>query len=184
MTIRERSSSLKKSPDAVPIIIFMGLYLYDIIYWLFRRKFFRKRVSISLYQILKRDRAVVSFDINKISKAIQKAFEEVSKEERKVDHEIDQILESLYEDIDVSYYQDELYKLEEKRREIRKYRKRLRRELNTIMRITWMTRNKSVGRSKASAVSDMMLLTVPTPPTFETANSSLQKWGIEYGAVA
>jgi len=135
-----------------------------------------------VYQVVKRDGKVVDFDLHKISQAIMKAC----KAEREVDSEIDLVLALLCGDasIDVSYYQDVLLELEERRREIREYRKSMTQAIHSILRSAWMKRNKNAGRSNTSAVSDMMLLTVPTPPTFVAANRSLQKWGIKYGAAA
>ena len=135
-----------------------------------------------MYQVVKRDGKVVDFDLHKISQAIMKAC----KAEREVDSEIDLVLALLCGDasIDVSYYQDVLLELEERRREIREYRKSMTQAIHSILRSVWMKRNKNAGRSNTSAVSDMMLLTVPTPPTFVAANRSLQKWGIKYGAAA
>lgn len=135
-----------------------------------------------MYQVVKRDGKVVDFDLHKISQAIMKAC----KAEREVDSEIDLVLALLCGDasIDVSYYQDVLLELEERRREIREYRKSMTQAIHSILRSAWMKRNKNAGRSNTSAVSDMMLLTVPTPPTFVAANRSLQKWGIKYGAAA
>lgn len=74
-----------------------------------------------MYQVVKRDGKVVDFDLHKISQAIMKAC----KAEREVDSEIDLVLALLCGDasIDVSYYQDVLLELEERRREIREYRK-------------------------------------------------------------
>ena len=135
-----------------------------------------------MYQVVKRDGKVVDFDLHKISQAIMKAC----KAEREVDSEIDLVLALLCGDasIDVSYYQDVLLELEERRREIREYRKSMTQAIHAVLRSAWMRRNRSAGRSNTSAVSDMMLLTVPTPPTFVAANRSLQKWGMMYGAVA
>lgn len=135
-----------------------------------------------MYQVVQRDGKVVDFDLHKISQAIMKAC----KAEREVDSEIDLVLALLCGDasIDVSYYQDVLLELEERRREIREYRKSMTQAIHSILRSAWMKRNKNAGRSNTSAVSDMMLLTVPTPPTFVAANRSLQKWGIKYGAAA
>lgn len=135
-----------------------------------------------MYQIVKRDGKVVDFDLHKISQAIMKACEA----EREVDSEIDRVLALLCGDtyIDVSFYQDVLLELEERRRIIREYRKSMTQAIHSILRTAWMKRNRSVDRSNTSAVTDMMLLTVPTPPTFVAANRSLQKWGMMYGAVA
>ena len=139
-------------------------------------------MSVSLYQIVKRDGKVVDFDLHKISKAIMKACEA----EREVDSEIDRILALLCgdTDIDVSYYQDVLYELEERRRAIRESRKAMTQAIHSILRSAWMKRNRGASRSNTSAVSDMMLLTIPTPPTAEAANRSLWQRGMADGALA
>lgn len=135
-----------------------------------------------MYQIIRRDGKTVDFDLHKISQAIMKACQA----EREVDSEIDHVLALLCggTDIDASYYQDVLLELKERQREIREYRKIMTQAIHAVLRSAWMRRNRSAGRSNTSAVSDMMLLTVPTPPTFVAANRSLQKWGMMYGAVA
>lgn len=51
-------------------------------------------------------------------------------------------------------------------------------EISEKLRILWMNRNNSVSRGNTSAVSDMMLLIMPIPPTAETANCSLLQRGI------
>ena len=122
---------------------------------------------MSLYQVVKRDGTVVSFDIKKISDAIAKA----SEAEREVDREIDQVNRFLdffcgEADLEVYFYPDLLYELEERRREIRRHRKNAVRNLNAILRNAWRHRNEGSSRSNTSAVSDKMLLTIPTPPTF------------------
>ena len=47
-----------------------------------------------------------------------------------------------------------------------------------------LARNMGAGRSNTSAVSDKMLLTIPTPPTAEAAIRSLGQRGMACGSVA
>ena len=110
-----------------------------------------------MYQVVKRDGRIVDFDISKISAAIQKAFEAV--------HAIDR-------------------EIKERRRELKSYCKREVQKLNARLRNAWIARNRGAGRSNTSAVSDKMLLTIPTPPTAEAANRSLWQRGMADGAVA
>lgn len=130
-----------------------------------------------MYQVIKRDGCVVTFDIAKISAAIMKAFEAT----REIEHEIDAL--------DFMGLSDEEYEqargeLEERRREAKRNCKSLVQSMNSILRIAWLKRNAGAGRSNTSAVSDKMLLTIPTPPTAEAAIRSLGQRGMACGTVA
>ncbi len=130
-----------------------------------------------MYQVVKRDGRIVDFDISKISAAIQKAFEAV--------HAIDREIDALdYLDLSPEEYEEIKQSLKERRRELKSYCKREVQKLNARLRNAWIARNRGAGRSNTSAVSDKMLLTIPTPPTAEAANRSLWQRGMADGAVA
>ena len=130
-----------------------------------------------MYQVVKRDGHIVDFDISKISAAIQKAFEAV--------HAIDREIDALdYRDLSPEEYEEIKQSLKERRRELKSYCKREVQKLNARLRNAWIARNRGAGRSNTSAVSDKMLLTIPTPPTAEAANRSLWQRGMADGAVA
>ena len=147
---------------------------------------------------------MTEFEISKISKAITKAFEALEKTyhpsvvdmlalrvtpESEGTGSINDIMLLMIED-DMEYLSS---------RELRnRAMKILRKKINSIriarmievaqrslqMRQLWMNRNAGSNRSNTSAVSDMMLLTMPVPPTAETANCSLWQRGMASGAVA
>ena len=130
-----------------------------------------------VYQVIKRDGRLVSFDISKISAAIMKAFEAT----REIEHEIDAL--------DFMCLSDEEYEqargeLEERRQEAKRNCKSLIQDLNGILRTAWFARNTGASRSNTSAVSDKMLLTIPTPPTAEAVIRSLWQRGVADGAMA
>lgn len=130
-----------------------------------------------MYQVVKRDGRIVDFDISKISAAIQKAFEAV--------HAIDREIDALdYRDLSPEEYEEIKQSLKERRRELKSYCKCEVQKLNARLRNAWIARNRGAGRSNTSAVSDKMLLTIPTPPTAEAANRSLWQRGMADGAVA
>lgn len=77
-------------------------------------------------------------------------------------------------------YQDvafEIEQLEKRREELRKLRKLKTERVSAMIRAAWLNRNTAVGRSSTSAVTDLMLLSIPTPPTFKAANRSLEVGG-------
>ncbi len=130
-----------------------------------------------VYQVVKRDGCIVSFDLSKISAAIMKAFEATME----IDHEIDALdFMGLSED----EYEQARVELEERRREAKRYCKGLVQKLNAVLRQVWLARNMGAGRSSTSAVSDKMLLTIPTPPTAEAAVRSLWQRGMADGSMA
>ena len=69
-------------------------------------------------------------------------------------------------------------RLERKREELRKIRKQKTESVTAMIKTAWQNRNRSVGRSSTSAVSDKMLLSIPTPPTAVAANRSLWRGGV------
>lgn len=66
----------------------------------------------------------------------------------------------------------ELELLEKRRQELRTLRKIKTERVSAIIKIAWLRRNLSVGRSSTSSVNDPMLLSIPTPPTLMAANCS------------
>lgn len=138
-----------------------------------------------MYQIVSRDGRVTEFEISKISKAISKAFIGMMAQEFHPE-----VLESLMDEM------DDLPLLERTKEVIAK--KKLRKMDSFIrliwkakaagtsqqLRQLWMNRNKGVNRSNTTAVTDMMLMTMPVPPTAATANCSLWQRGILSGAEA
>ena len=130
-----------------------------------------------MYQVIKRDGRIVSFDISKIAIAIEKAFEAV----HDIDDEIDAISRSVLDEMEKEI---RISNLEERRKAAKRECKSLVQRLNSILRFAWLKRNSGAGRSDTSAVSDKMLLTIPTPPTAEAAIRSLWQRGMLNGRVA
>ena len=130
-----------------------------------------------MYQVIKRDDRIVSFDISKIAIAIEKAFEAV----HDIDDEIDAISRSVLDEMEKEI---RISNLEERRKAAKRECKSLVQSLNSILRFAWLKRNAGAGRSDTSAVSDKMLLTIPTPPTAEAAICSLWQRGMLNGRVA
>lgn len=128
-------------------------------------------------QVVKRDGRVVDFDISKIEAAIMKAFEATME----IEHEIDALD---FMGLSEEEYEQACVELEERRREAKCNCKYLVQKLNAVFRRIWTARNTGASRSNTSAVSDKMLLTIPTPPTAEAAIRSLWKRGMVYGAMA
>ena len=136
-----------------------------------------KQVITRVYQVIKRDGRIVSFDISKIAIAIEKAFEAV----HDIDDEIDAISRSVLDEMEKEI---RINNLEERRKAAKRECKSLVQSLNSILRFAWLKRNVGAGRSNTSAVSDKMLLTIPTPPTAEAAIRSLWQRGMLNGRVA
>lgn len=136
-----------------------------------------KQVITRVYQVIKRDDRIVSFDISKIAIAIEKAYEAV----HDIDDEIDAISRSVLDEMEKEI---RISNLEERRKAAKRECKSLVQSLNSILRFAWLKRNAGAGRSDTSAVSDKMLLTIPTPPTAEAAIRSLWQRGMLNGRVA
>lgn len=136
-----------------------------------------KQVITRVYQVIKRDDRIVSFDISKIAIAIEKAFEAVHDIEDEIDAISRSVLDEMEKEIRIS-------NLEERRKAAKRECKSLVQSLNSILRFAWLKRNAGAGRSDTSAVSDKMLLTIPTPPTAEAAIRSLWQRGMLNGRVA
>lgn len=137
-----------------------------------------------MYRVLKRDGRTVDFDVSKIVEAISKAA--ISREQEKIDDEILSILERMAGD-DMEAFQDfltflQLEYLSERKRELKYWRQLKNRQIREMIKKAWARRNEGSGRSNTSAVSDLMLLTIPTPPTAVAANRSLWQRGMACGA--
>lgn len=68
-------------------------------------------------------------------------------------------------------------RLEKRRKELRELRKLKTARVSALLKAAWLNRNSSVGRSSTSAVTDLMLISLPVPPTSVTANCSLRYGG-------
>ena len=126
-----------------------------------------------VYQVFKLDGMAISFSLNRICEAINRAYQD----ERKVEREIEEFM-WLYPDAEPDYYYYLiLQSMKERRNKAKKRRIKLICQMNAIIKGLWFKRNAGAGRSNTSAVSDKMLLTVPTPPTAATAICSLRRGG-------
>ena len=153
-----------------------------------------------------RNGASCDFDVSRIVAAISKACirSETKKVEKKI-HEVElfsgvdgfderldikedieifaQILDRI---LDADYqerFQDnidlqlELERLKNQREQLRILRRLKTAQVSQMIRTAWMNRNHTAGRSNTGAVTDPMLLSIPTPPTSEAANCSLSCGG-------
>lgn len=157
-------------------------------------------------RIIKRNGASCDFDVSKIVDAVSKACirRETKKIEKKI-HEvelfsgvgwddedfdlnerIDILAEIISRILDADYqerFQDnidlqlELERLENQREQLRILRRLKTARVSLMIRTAWMNRNHTAGRSNTGAVTDPMLLSIPTPPTSEAANRSLRCGG-------
>ena len=153
-----------------------------------------------------RNGASCDFDVSKIVDAVSKACirRETKKVEKKI-HEvelfsgvgwddedfdlnerIDILAEIISRILDADYqerFQDnidlqlELERLENQREQLRILRRLKTARVSLMIRTAWMNRNHTAGRSNTGAVTDPMLLSIPTPPTSEAANRSLRCGG-------
>ena len=153
-----------------------------------------------------RNGASCDFDVSRIVAAISKACirSETKKVEKKI-HEVelfsgadgfDELLD-IKEDIEIfaqildrilsADYQErvqenidlqlELERLENQRKQLQFLRRLKAAQVSQMIRTAWMNRNHTAGRSNTGAVTDPMLLSIPTPPTSEAANCSLSCGG-------
>lgn len=153
-----------------------------------------------------RNGASCGFDVSRIVAAISKACirNETKKVEKKI-HEVelfsgvdgfDELLD-IKEDIEIfaqildrilsADYQErvqenidlqlELERLENQRKQLQFLRRLKTAQVSQMIRTAWMNRNHTAGRSNTGAVTDPMLLSIPTPPTSEAANRSLRCGG-------
>ena len=153
-------------------------------------------------RIIKRNGASCAFDVYKIVDAVSKACiqRETKKVEKKIhevelfsgvggfnelldiNEEIEIFVQILDRILDADYqqrFQDnidlqlELERLENQREQLRILRRLKTARVSLMIRTAWMNRNHTAGRSNTGAVTDPMLLSIPTPPTSEAANRSL-----------
>ena len=157
-------------------------------------------------RIIKRNGASCAFDVYKIVDAVSKACiqRETKKVEKKI-HEvelfsgvgwddedfdlnerIDILAEIISRILDANYQervqenidlQLELERLENQRKQLQFLRRLKTAQVSLMIRTAWMNRNHTAGRSNTGAVTDPMLLSIPTPPTSEAANRSLRCGG-------
>ena len=157
-------------------------------------------------RIIKRNGASCDFDVSKTVDAVSKACirRETKKVEKKI-HEvelfsgvgwddedfdlnerIDILAEIISRILDADYqerFQDnidlqlELERLKNQREQLRILRRLKTARVSLMIRTAWMNRNHTAGRSNTGAVTDPMLLSIPTPPTSEAANCSLSCGG-------
>lgn len=138
-----------------------------------------------MYQVVKRDGKVVEFEISKISKAISKAF--IDTMAREVHPDVQELLNLSVEDWDDLTREEEIAikkTLRKKVEYIRLMWKAKAADISQQLRQLWMNRNKGANRSNTPSVTDMMLMTMPVPPTATIANCSLWQRGILSGATA
>ena len=157
-------------------------------------------------RIVKRDSESCVFDTSKIVDAISKAYirQETKKVESEIQeielvsrsnegNEVffsiegnDSISKIISRILDADYqerFQDnidlqlELERLKNQREQLRILRRLKTAQVSQMIRTAWMNRNHTAGRSNTGAVTDPMLLSIPTPPTSEAANSSLRCGG-------
>ena len=149
-----------------------------------------------MYQVVRRDGKITEFEISKISKAITKAFEALEKQYHPSvidmlalrtepdDETIDRILSACEGDIkDASLRSLVIRAKKIMRRKVRVFRTGQEKQSINMWQL-WMNRNAGANRSNTSAVSNMMLITMPVPPTAEAAYCSLRQRGMASGAMA
>lgn len=128
-----------------------------------------------------RNGEMIVFNIRRIAEAIRVASEAV----QNADHEIKRFSEGLYlGGLDDEQKEEILAILRETKHEAKRQRRKLVQKMNCLLQIAWLHRNHSANRGDTSAVSDLMLLTIPTPPTAEAADRSLWQRGMTCEAAA
>lgn len=149
--------------------------------------------------VIKRNGESYIFDASKIVDAISKAYirqetKRVEKEIQAIDrfagiggcsegHEIlhllmEKILSREYDEFEFNHrLQLERERLEKRREQLRALSRLKTARVSQMIRTAWMNRNYTAGRSNTGAVTDPMLLSIPTPPTSEAANRSLSCGG-------
>ena len=133
--------------------------------------------------VVKRDGRVVEFSVEKIVAAISKTL--LAVEISRADVEIAEIMDQM--EMENGSFNPELYEkyieLEDMRLRLRYLWRAKTAQVSAMIYSQWLQRNAGVGRNNTSAVSDKMLLIIPTPPTAEIANRSLLQRGGADGAV-
>lgn len=135
-------------------------------------------------KIVNRNGIETIFDIDKIVEAVSKAI--IRDAEERVDEDI-ALLELFYgageiEESNVyygvcNYILREYRKLKAIKQCLRALHKAKTERISAIIRVFWMNRNKSAGRSSTDTVTDQMLLSMPTPPTSVAAMCSYRSGG-------
>lgn len=92
-----------------------------------------------MYQVIKRNDRIVSFDISKIAIAIEKAYEAV----HDIDDEIDAISRSVLDEMEKEI---RISNLEERRKAAKRECKSLVQSLNSILRFAWLKRNACLAQ--------------------------------------
>ena len=133
-----------------------------------------RRVIHKVLQMPKRKSCTVTFDLSKILEAIDKAYQD----EKSIKHEIEEFMQDYLDAEADAFYYAELERMRERQKRAKKHRIKLISALNALLASLWMRRNAGAGRSNTSAVSDIMLMTIPTPPTAVAANRSLRRGGV------
>lgn len=128
----------------------------------------------TVYRMLKRDGCAVSFELSKIIEAINEAYQD----ERRIEHEIEEFMQCNPEADAKALYYAILESMRARRKQAKRRRTKLVSIYNYVIKNLWFKRNAYAGRSNTSAVSDMMLLTIPTPPTAVAAICSLRRGGV------
>lgn len=156
--------------------------------------------------VIKRNGESCFFDTSKIVDAVSKAYirQETKKVEKEIhvvelfsgvggyNEEIDlneetDLIIQIYNRILGREFQEriranfalllEIERLEKRREQLRALRRLKTARVSQMIRTAWMNRNYTAGRSNTGAVTDPMLLSIPTPPTSEAANRSLRCGG-------
>ncbi len=130
---------------------------------------------------------LVDSDIAKICDAICKAYEATRNINQKIKAVKNEVHNIPYEEDYVEIlleYENIIRDLKKRKKAIWRYRCYLVNKVNklsAIFRKAWLARNHKAGRSNTSSVSDMMLMTIPTPPTAEAAICRLKQRGMACG---
>lgn len=106
-----------------------------------------------------------------VSRSIDEAFARIQEEYSSI------WVQRIYESIAQECRSEYLRERREVLLKLRKIRKLKTERVSAMIRAAWLNRNTAVGRSSTSAVTDLMLLSIPTPPTFKAANRSLEVGG-------
>ncbi len=139
-------------------------------------------MRIAAYDSLQLLRSVSKVLLRSIDVQLQKEADDL---QAMVDRLNERAANGFIDEFDNPYELEQLIKeLSEQQKQIRRLRKMKTEQVSSLLRVLWFQRNAGISRSRTSALSDLMLTTMPTPPTFATANSSLQKWRLVYGFMA
>ena len=109
-------------------------------------------------------------DLSPLANAISKAFSDL--------YEVDSMICLIESDCQYSAEEQEciLTVLNEKRETIVSFCKRLVRHYTVLLRTIWSNRNIYASRSTTSSISDLMSVTIPTPPTRTFSTENRRGW--------